>query len=69
MGEGGSWERYGDIIRDLYIHRGQTLRRVMEVLDREYGFKATYASLRLSLSSLSYGTLTVRRPFLDWFSL
>lgn len=48
------WEDYRPIMRRLYMDEKRPLREVMEILEREFEFKATYVcSSRCSTSSIS----------------
>lgn len=37
-----SWEYYKPVIRRLYVDEKRTLREVMDILENDFGFKATY---------------------------
>lgn len=48
------WEDYKPIMRRLYIDEKRPLREVMEILENDFDFKATYACpLSCSIGSIS----------------
>lgn len=40
----GEWERYKSTIQHLYVTENKKLREVMEIMNRDYKFAATYVS-------------------------
>lgn len=48
------WEHYKPIIRRLYIDENRTLQEVIEILENEFDFKATY----VCPSSCSIGSIS-----------
>ena len=50
-GSAQDWERQRETIERLYSTEGRKLREVMEMMERDYGFVATYDFPFLNLTS------------------
>jgi hypothetical protein len=44
------WAKHRRLIRQLYLHEDRPLNEVMEIMQRDYEFKATYVVLMNSLT-------------------
>lgn len=46
------WDKYRDIIEDLYFRRGDKLKNVVKLMEEQHNFHASYCSLFLFLLCL-----------------